>query len=349
MSTTHEKPFLRAVTGTALDIPPIWLMRQAGRYLPEYRRTRAQSNGFLDMCFRPDLATEVTLQPIRRYGFDAAILFSDILVVPHAMGREVRFVEGEGPKLDGLKTGAEINALRIDGAEDQLGPVYEAVSHIKAKLPDETALIGFAGAPWTIACYMVDGQGSKDYLATKRFAVADPVAFQALIDAITTVTGAYLCRQIDAGAEAVQIFDSWAGVLPVELFERFCIAPITRIVQTVRGRYPTIPILGFPKDAGPRYGEFAATTRVDTVSLDSSASVPAVIRSLEGRAATQGNLDPAYLLAGGDAMLAAAAGILRATAGHPHVFNLGHGVNLNTDPDEVGRLVQYIRSGAWKQ
>ena len=339
------KPFLRALAGQAQARPPVWLMRQAGRYLPEYRAVRAQAGSFLDLCYNPALAAEVTLQPIRRYGFDAAILFSDILVVPHALGQALDYVEGEGPKLDPVTDAAGIARLSAARLHDVLGPVYETVGRVAAALPAETALIGFAGSPWTVATYVVEGSGSKDYAAVKRMAFGNPDTFARLIDLLVEATSAYLLRQIAAGAEAVQLFDSWAGVLPPAEFDRWVIAPTRRIVDAIRAAAPGVKVIGFPRGAGLLYQPYLAGTGVDAVGLDGSLPLDWVARTLQPEAAVQGNLDPVYLLAGGDAMIRAADRITAALAGGPFVFNLGHGVLQKTPPEHVAALVRHLREG----
>jgi len=341
--TTSEKPFLRTLAGEALARPPVWLMRQAGRYLPEYRAVRAQAGSFLDLCYNPELAAEVTLQPIRRYGLDAAILFSDILVVPHALGQALDYVEGEGPKLAPVTDAAGIGRLSADRLHDVLGPVYETVGRVAGLLPPEVALIGFAGAPWTVATYMVEGGGSKEYAAVKGLAFGAPETFGRLIDLLVDATSAYLLRQIAAGAEAVQLFDSWAGVLPAVEFDRWVIAPTRRIVDAVRAGAPGVPIIGFPRGAGLLYERYLAGTGVDAVGLDGSVPLDWAARALQPKAAVQGNLDPVFLVTGGEPMIRAADAIVDALGQGPFVFNLGHGVQQRTPPEHVGALVEHLR------
>lgn len=327
--------------------PPVWLMRQAGRYLAEYRKIRAEVGSFLDLCYSPEHATEVTLQPIRRFGFDAAILFSDILVVPHGLGQEVRFVEGEGPKLPPIRCGSDMSGLSLtamQSASGPLEPVYEAVSRIREALPAETALIGFAGAPWTVAAYMVEGRTSRDFHAIKSWALADPDGFGALMDLLVEATAEHLSRQVSAGADAVQIFDSHAGVLPDGAFEKWIIEPTARIVAALRDKHPNFPIIGFPRGAGLRYPEYAAKTGVTAVGLDSVVPVVWARDALQSQMPVQGNLDPVYLLAGGSKMLAAADRILDALGDGPLIFNLGHGVIKETPPDHVIALIEHIRA-----
>jgi len=342
-SATSAKPFLRALAGETLARPPVWLMRQAGRYLPEYRALRAKAGSFLDLCYTPELAAEVTLQPIRRYGFDAAILFSDILVVPHALGQALDYVEGEGPKLEPVTDAAGIARLSAGRLHEVLGPVYETVGRVKAQLPPETALIGFAGAPWTVATYMVEGGGSKEYAAVKGLAYGAPETFARLIDLLVEATSAYLLRQIEAGAEAVQLFDSWAGVLPEPEFERWVVQPTRRIVEAVRSGAPDVPVIGFPRGAGLLYERYLAGTGVDAVGLDTTVPPGWAARALQPKAAVQGNLDPVFLAAGGAAMIRAADAIVEALGRGPFVFNLGHGVLQKTPPEHVAALLRHLR------
>lgn len=346
--TTSDKPLLRVLAGEAISPPPVWLMRQAGRYLPEYRAVRAKARDFLQLCFTPDLATEVTLQPIRRYGFDAAILFSDILVIPHALGQAVRFVEGEGPRLEPVRDArglAKLSADRLRSRQSPLEAVYEAVAAIRSALPRETALIGFAGSPWTVACYMVEGGTSRDFHVVKHWALSDPEGFAALIDVIVDATIEHLSRQVAAGAEVIQLFDSHAGVLPDGAYERWVIDPNARIVEAVRARHPAVPIIGFPRGSGVRYEAFATATQVSAVSVDSAVPARWAAAKLQPHVVVQGNLDPVYLLAGGAAMRRAAGSILEELGRGPTIFNLGHGVIKETPPDHVADLVSCIRGG----
>lgn len=338
------KPMLSALSGEAAKTPPLWLMRQAGRFLPEYRAIRADVPSFLDMCYTPDLATEVTLQPIRRFGFDAAILFSDILVVPDALGQEVWFAEGEGPKLVPLRNSADIDRLQPDAIHETLSPVYQTVRNLSKALPSETTLIGFAGAPWTVATYMIEGGSSRDFFIAKSWAYSEPERFQALIDILVDATAQYLIEQVNAGAEVVQLFDSWAGVLPEKMFRRWVIEPTTRLTALFRAIHPDIPIIGFPRGAGLNYEAYAAETGVTAIGLDTTIS---------GAWATQfglpvqGNLDPAYILCGGESMVAAARRVMDSFGDAPFIFNLGHGVNKDTPPEHVTELVATVRS--WRR
>lgn len=323
--------------------PPIWLMRQAGRYLPEYRKVRAEAGSFLDLCYNPKLAVEVTLQPIRRFGFDAAILFSDILVVPHGLGQDVWFVENEGPKLAPIRDVAGLKALRLSGMSARLAPVYQAVSDLAAALPREVTLIGFSGAPWTVATYMVEGGSSRDFARIKGWGFADPAGFGSLMDLLTEAIAQHLCAQIEAGAQVVQLFDSWAGVLPDTAFRRWIIEPTRKVVALVRKRYPDIPIIGFPRGAGLYYPEYAAETGVTAVSLDTTVPTGWAADSLQGMLPVQGNLDPMLLLQGGQAMVDGVAHVLKDLGSGPFVFNLGHGIIKETPPEHVEHLVRLVR------
>ncbi len=334
-------PFVRRQAGP----PPIWLMRQAGRYLPEYRQVRAQAGGFLDLCYSPKLATEVTLQPIRRYGFDAAILFSDILVIPHALGQHVAFVEGEGPRLEPVTSTADLSRLDANKVSSGLQPVFEAVSMIRSALPQETALIGFCGAPWTVATYMVAGRGTPDQADTRLWAYRDPEGFQQLIDLITTVSIDYLSGQVAAGVNVLQIFDSWAGSLPDTAFDRWVIAPTRRMVDALKARHPDIPIIGFPRAAGDKMARYVRATGVDAVGCDTSLSLTTMAQLAEGEdVVVQGNLDPLLLVAGGAELDRRISEILETLRGRPFVFNLGHGIVPQTPPEHVARLVDRVRA-----
>ena len=341
---TTDLALLRVLRGERLATPPVWLMRQAGRYLPEYRATRAQAQDFLNLCYTPDLAVEVTLQPIRRFGFDASILFSDILVVPHALGQGVRFEEGRGPVLDALTDGAAVAALDPDRAVPNLGPVFETVSRLRAELPPHVTLIGFAGAPWTVASYMIEGGTSKDHAKVRLFSYRHPEAFQALIDVLVEATVQYLDAQVKAGAQVLQLFDSWAGVLPEAGFHKWVVAPNKAIVGRLKALHPDVPIIGFPRGAGVLYGAYVARTGVDAVSLDTAVPLGWAGAELQTRVPVQGNLDPMALVAGGAALEAAVAAIRHAFAAGPHVFNLGHGIVPETPPEHVSRLIELIRT-----
>lgn len=321
---------------------PVWLMRQAGRYLPEYRALRAQKGGFLELVNDSEAAAEITLQPVRRFGFDGAILFSDILIVPYALGQGLAFLEGEGPRLspplaDGRLDGFEMRPERYE-------PVYETVRQVRAQLPEGVTLLGFAGAPWTVATYMVAGEGSRDQSAARMLAYRDPGAFQALIERIVETTVDYLAGQIEAGAEAVQLFDSWAGSLSPEQFERWVIAPAAAIVSKLKVRHPGIPVIGFPKGAGGKLLAYARETGVDTIGLDETVDPLWAAGNLPPGLPVQGNLDPLLLLAGDSALEAAVERILDAFADRPHVFNLGHGIDKETPIEHVERVLAVVRS-----
>jgi len=341
-STHDAKPLLRALAGARVWPPPVWLMRQAGRYLPEYREVRRRAGSFLDLCYTPELAAEVTLQPIRRYGFDAAILFSDILVVPHVLGQDVQFVEGEGPRLRPLRSVRDLDALQPRGA-DFLSPVYDAVGRIRRELPERCALIGFAGAPWTVATYMVEGGGSRDFQVIKQWAYSDPNGFQVLIDRLTEATVEHLSRQVAAGAEAVQIFDSHAGVLPENGFQRWVMAPAARIVRELRNAHPDTPVIGFPRGAGAMYPRYLRETGIQAVGLDTAVPLGWARMEMGVDHPMQGNLDPISLLAGGSAMTAEIDSICKLLGTGPFVFNLGHGIVKETPPEHVAALVSHIR------
>jgi len=346
------KRLLRVLDGEALDVPPVWLMRQAGRYLPEYRSVRARAGSFLDLCYTPELAEEVTLQPIRRFGFDAAIVFADILLVPHALGQELRFVEGEGPRLEPVPDVAALGRLKpVDEIDEVLAPIYETVVRLARSLPDEVALIGFAGAPWTVATYMVAGRGTADQGPARAWMYRDPEGFARLIDLITQATIHYLGRQIEAGAEVVKLFDSWAGSLAPEMFARFAIEPARKIVAALRARHPAVPVIGFPRGAGAMYPEFAAATGVAAVALDSAVPLGWARKAMSPAGAApgtpgvvlQGNLDPMLMVIGGAALTETAKTVVAAMRGAPHIFNLGHGITPDADPAHVEQLLRAIR------
>jgi len=319
-------------------------MRQAGRYLPEYRETRAKAGDFISLCTNPELAAEVTLQPIRRYGFDAAILFSDILLIPWALGHGLRFAEGEGPILPPLRDAAGVDALDRGAMLGRLAPVLKTVRRVRAGLDDRRALIGFAGAPFTVACYMVEGGGSRDFNATRRLAYAEPELFGRLMDVLTDSTIEFLTAQIEAGAEAVMLFDSWAGILSPSQFRKHVIAPAKVIGAAVRARFPDVPLIGFPRLAGMMLGEYAAGTGVNAVGMDTSVDPRMAAGMVPGSVALQGNLDPMALLAGGEALRAEARSILVAMKGRPFVFNLGHGIVPQTPPEHVAALLEVVRA-----
>jgi uroporphyrinogen decarboxylase len=338
----RERTLLSVLRGERRDPPPIWLMRQAGRYLPEYRELRAGKGGFLELCYDPDSAAEVTLQPIRRFGFDGAILFSDILVIPHALGQELSFTAGEGPRLAPPLVDSALTALVA--APERLDPIYETVRRVAAALPPQTTFLGFAGAPWTVATYMVAGQGSRDHAEARALAYQDPQAFGAIIDAIVEATIVYLGRQIDAGVHAVQIFDSWAGSLAPAEFERWVIAPTIRIIEGLKRSHPDVPVIGFPKGAGGRLVAYASEVRPDAIGLDETVDPVWADSVLPGDLPVQGNLDPIALLAGGEALEEAVKRIRGAFTRRPHVFNLGHGILPQVPVDHVKRLLELVRA-----
>lgn len=345
---TEEKLLIRALRGETLARPPFWLMRQAGRYLSEYRAIRQQAGSFLDLCYNPDLAAEVTLQPIRRFGMDAAILFADILLVPHGLGQALDYREGEGPILDPVRNIADVSALSMDELHERVSPVYETVKRLAGELPDDVALIGFAGAPWTVATYMVEGRGSRDHAVVKQWAYSDPDGFGQLMDLLVSATVEYLAKQVDAGAEVVQLFDTWAGALSETAFERWCVAPIQKIVTELRRKYPDLPIIGFPRGVGASYKRFAAAAGVNGIGLDWTVPLDWAAVELqgsvsEGKATLQGNLDPRMLVIGGRAMEAEVQRILESLANGPFIFNLGHGIVPETPPEHVGRLAAILR------
>ena len=339
-----SKLFLRALAGGITAVPPIWLMRQAGRYLPEYRALRAEAGSFLELCYDPPKAAEVTLQPIRRFGFDAAILFADILLIPQALGQDLRFAEGEGPILEPIRDGNSLAGLSLEGLHKRLEPIYETVERVSGALDTTTALIGFAGAPWTVATYMVEGGGSRNFEHTKVWAFGDPETFGQLIDMITEATIAYLSRQIDAGAEAVQLFDTWASALPETAFAQWCIEPAQRIVSALREAYPHVPVIGFPRGAGVALIDYAARTGVQGIGLDSAVPAAWARQKIQSQCTVQGNLDPLMLVAGGTAMTNEVRRIVKAFKSGPFVFNLGHGILPHTPPDHVAELVAAVRS-----
>jgi uroporphyrinogen decarboxylase len=337
-----DRALLAVLRGERRDPPPVWLMRQAGRYLPEYRELRAWKGGFLELCYDPAAAAEITLQPIRRFGFDGAILFSDILVIPHAMGQKLWFEVGEGPRLAPPLLDGDFSALKPDPAV--LYPVYETVRRVVAALPAHVTMLGFAGSPWTIATYMVAGQGSKDQASARRLAYRDPAAFQRLIDAIVAATVDYLVGQIDAGVEAVQLFDSWAGSLAPEEFRRWVVAPNRTIVEQLRARRPDTPIIGFPKGIGEKLPVYAHDTAVDAIGIDETIDPVWADENLPKRLPVQGNLDPLALLAGGEGLTNAVNRIRAAFSKRPHIFNLGHGILPDTPVMHVEHLMAMIRA-----
>lgn len=332
---------LRTLRGENAPDRPVWLMRQAGRYLPEYRALRAQKGGFLPLVYDSEAAAEITLQPIRRFGFDGAILFSDILIVPYAMGQDLQFLAGEGPHLSPRLVDTALDSLHA--VPERLTPIYDTVARVRGLLPGDKTMLGFAGSPWTVATYMVAGEGSRDQHETRAMAYRDPQAFQAIIDAIVAVTVDYLSGQIRAGAEAVQLFDSWAGSLAPAEFERWVVAPNAAIVTALRRRHPEVPIIGFPKGAGEKLAAYARETRVDAVGLDETIDPLWAATTLPAGMPVQGNLDPLLLLAGGNELERQARRVLDAFADRPHVFNLGHGIGQHTPIEFVEQLLGVVR------
>ncbi len=342
------KRLLRVLSGESLEVPPVWLMRQAGRYLPEYRATREKAGSFLDLCFTPELAEEVTLQPIRRFGFDAAILFADILLVPKALGQDLAFVEGEGPQLDPVTSRQALGRLKpVAEIDETLAPVYETVRRLTASLPCDVALIGFAGAPWTVASYMVAGRGTPDQAPAREWMYRDLEGFAGLVDLLTDATTHYLSRQIAAGAEAVKLFDTWAGSLAPEMFARFVTAPAKRIVAALKERHPGIPVIGFPRGAGAKYRDFVSESGVDAIALDTGVALDWARQVLPagpaGKVALQGNLDPMLLVTGGPLLADTARQMVAGMRGLPYVFNLGHGLMPDAEPGHVECLLKAVR------
>lgn len=341
------KPLLGALAGEAVWPPPVWLMRQAGRYLPEYRAVRARAGDFIALCTTPALAAEVTLQPVRRFAMDGAILFSDILILPWALGHGLDFREGEGPVLPPLRDRTAVDQLDPAGLSERVAPVLETVRRVRAALRDSspgTALIGFAGAPWTVACYMVEGRGTKEFAAPRRMAYAEPALFGALMGRLEAATVEYLALQAEAGAEALMLFDSWAGLLAPRMFAEHVIEPARRIRAALRERCPGVPVVGFPRLAGLGAVAYAERTGVGAVALDTGADLARTGPMLPAGVATQGNLDPMALVAGGAALATGVRDVLAAVRGRPHVFNLGHGVVPETPPEHVGELVRLVRA-----
>lgn len=341
---SEQPKLLRVLSGDVVSPPPIWIMRQAGRYLPEYRKTREQAGSFLDLCFTPELAAEVTMQPLRRFDFDAAILFSDILVVPHALGQRVRFEAGQGPLLDPLCD--DLDALRSDAVEADLAPVFETVERIRSVLSPDKALIGFCGAPWTVATYMIAGHGTADQLPARRLALENPARLQRLMDILVDASARYLVAQIEAGADVVKIFDSWAGVLDDIGFERWAVKPVRAIVERVRAVAPGIPIIAFARGAGARISDYARATGADAVAVDWTMPMHLARALVPEPTALQGNLDPLRVVAGGRALDEGVDAVLAAMAGRAHIFNLGHGITPDAPVENVARLVDRVKARA---
>lgn len=340
---TSDRALLNVLRGERRHPPPVWLMRQAGRYLPEYRALRAEKGGFLELVNDSEAAAEITLQPIRRFGFDGAILFSDILVIPHALGQKLEFLAGEGPKLSPRLVDATLDQLAQ--APERLEAVYGTVRRVAASLPDNVTFLGFAGSPWTVATYMVAGEGSREQAEARRFAYRDPQAFGAIIAAIESATVDYLSKQIEAGVHVVQLFDSWAGSLSPAQYEQWVIAPTARLVAALKARHPDTPIIGFPKGSGGKLPAYARETGVDAIGLDETVDPAWANAALPEGLPVQGNLDPLALIAGGEALTQAARRILDAFAGRPHIFNLGHGILPDTPIAHVEQLLAQVRGG----
>jgi uroporphyrinogen decarboxylase len=341
--TVGTKPLLRVLAKQRASIPPVWMMRQAGRYLPEYRAVREKVGGFLDLCFNPELAAEVTLQPVRRFGFDAAILFSDILVIPLALGRKLWFVEGEGPRLEPLSDAKALLSVAKQANTKWLLPIYETVRRVKAGLGRETALIGFCGAPWTVATYMVAGQGTPDQAPAKEMAANAPDAFQYLIDCLIDASVDYLSNQLDAGADVIQIFDTWAGSLPAQDFERWCVQPTKRMVEKLRAKKPGAKVIGFPRGAGKNIPRYVDETKVDAVGLESAIDRNFACEQIQSRVPVQGNVDPLILRQGGAALDKEIDAVLAAFSDGPFIFNLGHGILPDTPIAHVEQMLKRVR------
>jgi len=339
-----DKTILKALRGEVQSTPPIWMMRQAGRYLPEYRATRAKAGDFLSLCYNPELAAEVTLQPIRRYGFDGAILFADILLLPQALGADLWFVTGEGPRLSTVTSQADFDALKPSSdVHEVLSPIYDTIRILKQELPKETTLIGFAGAPWTVATYMVAGRGTPDQGPAHALKDENRAVFSALIDLLTEGTIEYLSRQIEAGAEVVKLFDSWAGSLKGQDFGDFALKPAQKIITAMKARHPGVPVIAFPREAGNRYVGFAKATGADCVAIDNSVSAQWAADHVQVDGCVQGNLASRHMVTGGQALVDETRAIVQALGKRPHIFNLGHGITPDADPDNVQRMIDAVR------
>ena len=340
-----DKTILRALAGERQETPPIWMMRQAGRYLPEYRATRAEAGDFLSLCYNSELAAEVTLQPIRRYGFDAAILFADILLLPLALGVDLWFETGEGPRMSTTTTANELAGLRATAdIHETLNPIYETVRILSRELPRETTLIGFAGAPWTVATYMIAGRGTKDQGPAHALKAENRVVFEGILERLTEATIEYLSKQIEAGAEVVKLFDSWAGSLKGEDFVNYALKPAAKITQTLKQRHPGIPVIAFPREAGDGYIGFAKATGADCIAIDNSVSVKWVAQNVQPDSCVQGNLASSHMVTGGDDLIQETKRIVNALKGGPHIFNLGHGITPDANPDNVQIMINTVRN-----
>ncbi|MFK7837170.1 MAG: uroporphyrinogen decarboxylase [Sulfitobacter sp.] len=343
---SQQKTILRALAGETLPTPPIWMMRQAGRYLPEYKATRAQAGDFLSLCYNPELAAEVTFQPIRRYGFDAAILFADILLIPQALGADLWFVTGEGPRLSTITTQAEVDALKpVEAIHDTLSPVYETVKILSNGLPEETTLIGFAGAPWTVATYMIGGRGTPDQGPAHALKADNRAVFEQVLDRITEATVLYLSEQIKAGAEVVKIFDSWAGSLQGADFVEYSLKPMARITSEIKALHPDIPVIAFPRGAGEKYVGTHAAIGADCIALDDGVTAEWAAANVQPSGCVQGNLKSSHMVTGGDALIAETRRTVDALSNGPHIFNLGHGITPDADPENVQLMIDTVRGG----
>ncbi len=342
---SKDKTILRALAGERQETPPIWMMRQAGRYLPEYRATRAEAGDFLSLCYNSDLAAEVTLQPIRRYGFDAAILFADILLLPQALGVDLWFETGEGPRMSTTTTADELAGLRATAdIHETLNPIYETVRILSRELPRETTLIGFAGAPWTVATYMIAGRGTKDQGPAHALKAENRAVFEGILERLTEATIEYLSKQIEAGAEVVKLFDSWAGSLKGEDFVNYALKPAAKITQALKQRHPGIPVIAFPREAGDGYIGFAKATGADCIAIDNSVSAEWVAQNVQPDSCVQGNLASSHMVTGGDDLIQETKRIVNALKGGPHIFNLGHGITPDANPDNVQIMIDTIRN-----
>lgn len=343
---TSQKTILRALAGETLPTPPIWMMRQAGRYLPEYRATRAEAGDFLSLCYNSELAAEVTLQPIRRYGFDAAIMFADILLVPQALGADLWFVTGEGPRLSTITTQAELDKLiPADAIHDHLNPIYETLKILSKELPSETTLIGFAGAPWTVATYMIAGRGTPDQEPAHALKAENRPVFDALMDRITQATITYMSKQIEAGAEVVKMFDSWAGSLQGDDFMDYSIKPMAQITAALKAKHPNVPIIAFPRGAGERYVGAHAAIGADCIAIDDGVSAEWAAENVQPNGCVQGNLKSSHMVTGGDALVSETRRTVQAFSKGPHIFNLGHGITPDADPENVQLMIDTVRNG----
>ena len=343
---SKDKTILRALAGERQETPPIWMMRQAGRYLPEYRATRAEAGDFLSLCYNSELAAEVTLQPIRRYGFDAAILFADILLLPQALGVDLWFETGEGPRMSTTTTADELAGLRATAdIHETLNPIYETVRILSRELPRETTLIGFAGAPWTVATYMIAGRGTKDQGPAHALKAENRAVFEGILERLTEATIEYLSKQIEAGAEVVKLFDSWAGSLKGEDFVNYALKPAAKITQALKQRHPGIPVIAFPREAGDGYIGFAKATGADCIAIDNSVSAEWVAQNVQPDSCVQGNLASSHMVTGGDDLIQETKRIVNALKGGPHIFNLGHGITPDANPENVQIMIDTLRNG----